>query len=258
MKCPNGHRAGSDDSFCPTCGEPMTSCQRATETSQSVVSRRQGRLIGLIVAIVVVCVTAGVVVVRGSSDGGSATPTTSDPVAATTTIADSEKLDEARIAWSSVLPSLSAHTVTSDFVLLDGVPTVVTGDGATGGYGNNPLVTIWEFGGGVWTPVMKTVTGLPSANFTFVDATGEGTLDVLVDGAAASTMVAFVFARTGGSWHLIPWGAGRTDSPGGYATVDDQGTITVSTRSCVPSCAQGGRLLTTWIYDQSSDSFLEE
>lgn len=178
---------------------------------------------------------------RGSSEG-SPSPTTTDV------------LDEAQIAWNKVLPTLPATTKKSSFELIDGIPTIATGDNAGFPIITPPVVTVWEYRAGTWSPVLKQVTGLPTTGLDFKDVTGEGQLDLLI-GGAANHLTTFVFSNVGGSWHLVPWGSRRTDSAG-YVMFDSAGRLYTPVNDCTPSCAQGHTSNVYWVYDAATGQFV--
>ena len=260
MQCSNGHSIDEGDSFCTVCGSPARIAAK---------SSRRKRL-------VVVAVTAGIgcIIVLAflgfgptRSDktaspapppGTSATTTSSTSSSTTSSVVVTSLQNDPAAAWQRVASTISSSAKVSPITNISGTPTVVVGDTQALNSANPPYLTIWEYRNGAWSTAIRQPLGLPTANIEFMDLTEDSALDVVVNAVSASEFVSFVYSRTGATWGLVRWGTAKSETPAGQLFLDSNQQLYVSTRNCTPSCAEGGRINTYWVYDKASGTFVRK
>lgn len=192
----------------------------------------------------------------------SSSTTTSRPTPATTERPGGASGDPAA-AWETVLDGLGTVQSTPVFDR-GGVPTAVTASGFRPGPPDAGTLTVWEHDEDGWRDVAKIgldfwVQASPEQALRLVDATGDGTDDVVVMQSAATSTWGSVLSRNGETWALVPFGDSTQVAVEGLEVHDDPDLVVLNrARSCDPSCAEGGRTITTWTYDPASRIFQPE
>lgn len=264
MKCENGHLIEDGDSFCTSCGAP---------SQPEVLSAQRKRLIPIAATIAVGLISAltffGLRQIRTNESAKSDSVTsevptslsstsTAAPSTTTTAVRESNSQGDLASAWQRAASTISSSAKVSPITNIAGTPTVVVGDTQALNSANPPYLTIWEYRNGAWATAIRQPLGLPTANIEFMDLTEDSALDVVVNAVAASEFVSFVYSRTGATWGLVRWGTAKSETPAGQLFLDSNQQLYVSTRNCTPSCAEGGRINTYWVYDKASGTFVRK
>jgi hypothetical protein len=260
MQCGNGHSIEEGDTFCTVCG---SAAQVAATPS------RRNRYVAVAAVVATACIIALVFFGFRAGQSDKAAKSTQPPAPSATTVPSTSSTTSSSVvvtslqndpasAWQRVASTISSNAKVSPITNIAGTPTVVVGDTQALNSANPPYLTIWEYRNGAWATAIRQPLGLPTANIEFMDLTEDSALDVVVNAVAASESVSFVYSRTGATWGLVRWGPAKSESPAGQLFLDPDQKLYVSTRNCTPSCAEGGRINTYWIYDKASGTFVRQ
>ena len=248
--CPNGHDVDENLRFCPSCGQAVAT---TPSTQPAPTSRhRTWMLLAVLIPVAIAALVCGVLIGSSSSSSSSTTDNA-------TTVTTETPLIAAAAAWPTVGASLPDPTLLSSIRVIDGTPTVITGDGVpSGAWKSVSSIAFWEFRAGQWSKVLDRNIGLPISGIQFVDLTGDEIPEVLVHGVTGSGPGdSFVFRHSTNLWSIVPFSEKRNDSPGGPILFDSSPNFYSTSRNCVPSCAQGGSTIHHWSYDPTRDLFAE-
>lgn len=264
MKCQNGHSIEEGNSFCTSCGSPA---------QPEVLPARRKRLFPIAATIAVGLISSltffGLKQLQSNESATSDSATseisaslsstsTAAPSTTTTAVRESNSQGDPASAWQRVASTISSSAKVSPITTIAGTPTVVVGDTQALNSANPPYLTIWEYRNGAWSTAIRQPLGLPTANIEFMDLTDDSSLDVVVNAVSASEFVSFVYSRTGATWGLVRWGTAKSETPAGQLFLDWNQQLYVSTRNCTPTCAEGGRINTYWVYDKASGTFVRK
>ena len=248
--CANGHPNSSQSQFCAVCGLELEATHKVG--IKSARSSQVKLILAIVVPLGIAAFVIGIIV--GTSESKSVDVSTEQ---STTTI---DSLPLATSSGPATAASLPASTTVSSIERLDGIPTVLTGDGVKKGpIDPSSSITVWEFRSGAWNQVFKRVIGLPISAVEMRDLTDDGVLEAKLHGATGSGPgVDFVIGGGKRGWRLIPFGEEGYDSPGGVISFDSGPNFFSKSRSCVPSCAEGGMETQYWKYDPINDRFAKD